>query len=81
MHVLTVVSCPDVGIIANGAKSSSNVTFGSVVSFTCNTGYRSSGGSAALSIQCTAVGAWSAEPPTCEGNCPILCVVVVESLI
>ena len=80
MHVLTVVICPDVGIIENGAKSSSNVTFGSVVSLTCNTGYRFSDGSAASSILCTAPGTWSAAP-TCEGYCPVFCVIVVVSLI
>ena len=55
---------------ANGASSGTATTFGSVVSYTCNTGYTLSG---AASVMCEASGSWSDVAPTCVINsCPTL---------
>eukprot|EP00117_Sycon_ciliatum_P048173 scpid2370/ scgid5761/ Sushi, von Willebrand factor type A, EGF and pentraxin domain-containing protein 1; CCP module-containing protein 22; Polydom; Selectin-like osteoblast-derived protein; Serologically defined breast cancer antigen NY-BR-38 len=57
-----LISCPNPGIPAYGSRVGDEFTFGSSVSYTCNSGYRLDGSSSA---RCTSSGAWSSAAPTC----------------
>ncbi|XP_035671124.1 P-selectin-like [Branchiostoma floridae] len=67
----TVVQCPALNALANGALSPTNRRqYQDQVTFTCNTGYTLVG---QTSITCLVTGAWSASPPTCNPRtCPTL---------
>ena len=56
--------CDDLKRIRNGHKTNSNVTYGSIVKFSCNNGFRLSG---AKSVLCQSKGQWNDSKPTCTG--------------
>ena len=47
-----------------------NTSFGSVVTYSCNTGYRIEGNSTRI---CQVNGSWTGEEPSCEGRELITC--------
>ena len=55
--------CPDLGSIENGARSTSSRSFGTVVAFSCDEGYR------LIGEQCRTDRTWSENLPFCEGYC------------
>ena len=58
----SVVDCGNPGLPQNGRRSLSSTTFGSSVTFECNSGYKLEGQS---SRQCQASGSWSGSVPQC----------------
>ena len=61
----SVISCGDPGVPANGYKSGSDFTYGKVVLFECNPGYKLVG---STFRQCQLDGHWSAAQPSCSGQ-------------
>jgi hypothetical protein len=59
-----IVKCEDLGQIRNGHKSNDNVTYGSVVEFSCNKGYRLKNG--IKSVLCQSDGQWRNSTPKCK---------------
>ncbi|XP_065189468.1 sushi, von Willebrand factor type A, EGF and pentraxin domain-containing protein 1-like [Sycon ciliatum] len=57
------IQCPELGQPANGYRSSSDLTFGSVQRFACNQGFVLSGDTA---VQCNADQAWNGTLPICS---------------
>ncbi|XP_033098555.1 CUB and sushi domain-containing protein 3-like [Anneissia japonica] len=67
-----VVSCGDPGLILNGIRMGANETYGSTVTYVCNTGYNLVG---AASVICQSDGTWSQSAPVCQVvNCGIVSV-------
>ncbi|XP_033110344.1 multiple epidermal growth factor-like domains protein 10 [Anneissia japonica] len=67
-----VVSCGDPGSIINGIRMGANETYGSIVTYVCNTGYNLLG---AASVTCQPEGTWSQSAPVCQVvNCGIVSV-------
>ena len=60
---LSVVDCGDPGTPANGVKLGSAITYKSIVSYACETGYAMRGGSQRT---CQASGEWTGSLPLCE---------------
>ena len=60
-----LVDCGDPGTPSNGFKTGSNYKFGSVVSYSCTTGYQLSG---PQTRSCQANGKWSGTQPECVGE-------------
>lgn len=65
---LTVITCGDPGIPANGLKAGDDFTVGHNVTFTCQPGYVMMGGDNAVTRTCTNNGTWSGTLPTCQGK-------------
>ena len=65
-----VVSCGDPGTPVNGRRLISGYTEGHAVNYTCNVGYELSG---VTTRTCLPNGAWSANLPTCLGECFTVC--------
>ena len=76
-HVLSsAVNCGDPGTPSNGRRTGSSTTYNSVVTYTCNTGYRLEGSS---SRTCQSNGQWSGSLPRC--NCKFCFVLVVFYIV
>ena len=57
---------------ANGQRSGSGTTFGSIVTYTCNHGYSlSTLGPNKITLTCMANGSWNGSAPQCNGK--LLC--------
>lgn len=65
---LTVITCGDPGIPANGLRASDDFTVGHNVTFTCQPGYMMMGGDNAVTRTCTSNSTWSGTLPTCQGK-------------
>ena len=70
IYLKIAVSCDDLGPAPrNGKKDSSNVTFGSIVSFTCNYGYHITGKGQTVKKQtmtCQSDRQWRGTKPRCS---------------
>lgn len=60
---IVVVDCGDPGLPANAARTFTQSTFNSVVTYTCNVNFMLSGESVR---RCQADGTWSGTLPSCE---------------
>ena len=69
---ISVVSCGSLSTPSNGAKLGSGVTYGSVVTFRCNSGYDIEGSD---SRTCQADGSWNGNNTLCRGKKCILIVI------
>jgi len=49
----------------NGDVDNANTTFGSVVRYSCNTGYKIEGNNTRV---CQTNGSWTGKDPSCEGS-------------
>lgn len=66
--LLTVITCGDPGVPANGIKAGDDFTVGRNVTFTCQPGYVMMGGNNAVTRTCTNNSTWSGTLPTCQGK-------------
>lgn len=66
--VLTVITCGDPGLPANGLRFGDDVTVGQNVTFTCQPGYVMAGGDSSVTVTCTNNGTWSGSMPACQGK-------------
>ena len=70
LSVLLAVSCGTPRSIPNGQRSYSRTTYGSTVTYTCDTGYAMTAGSS--TITCQSNGQWP-RPPTCSRKSKVCC--------
>lgn len=66
--LLTVITCGDPGVPANGLKAGDDFTVGHNVTFTCQPGYVMMGDDNAVTRTCTNNSTWSGTLPTCQGK-------------
>uniref|UniRef100_A0A668ASR4 CUB and Sushi multiple domains 3 n=1 Tax=Myripristis murdjan TaxID=586833 RepID=A0A668ASR4_9TELE len=74
MPSLTVITCGDPGIPANGLRFGDDITVGQNVTFLCQPGYVMIGGDSSVTRTCTSNGTWSGTMPalvTCPTPPPI----------
>lgn len=62
LYIHTAVVCPALSNPANGVVSVIDLTFNSVATYTCNSGYVISG---VQQRTCLETGEWSGQEPTC----------------
>ncbi len=71
-----MITCPDLGSApTNGQKVGASAAFGSVVSFTCNTGYYITGKTATdktVALKCQTDRSWNDTKPACSRKCLFL---------
>ncbi|XP_053384859.1 sushi, von Willebrand factor type A, EGF and pentraxin domain-containing protein 1-like [Mercenaria mercenaria] len=60
------VDCGTPSIVANSQRTFTTTTLGSIVTYTCNSGYTSSPTTAAMSFTCLATGQWESISFTCQ---------------
>lgn len=65
---LTVITCGDPGIPANGLRIGDDITVGQNVTFMCQLGYVMTGGDNTVTRTCTNNGTWSGTMPACQGK-------------
>uniref|UniRef100_A0A668AKV0 CUB and Sushi multiple domains 3 n=1 Tax=Myripristis murdjan TaxID=586833 RepID=A0A668AKV0_9TELE len=71
MPSLTVITCGDPGIPANGLRFGDDITVGQNVTFLCQPGYVMIGGDSSVTRTCTSNGTWSGTMPACQVvTCP-----------
>ena len=68
--ILAEIHCDSLEAPSHGSKQGSNETVDSVVTFTCDRGYRLQG---SLKRQCTERGTWDGVEPMCVGQLLIHC--------
>lgn len=68
MPSLTVITCGDPGIPANGLRFGDDITVGQNVTFLCQPGYVMIGGDSSVTRTCTSNGTWSGTMPACQGK-------------
>ena len=73
------VSCDTPRMLSNGQGNYSSTTFGSRVTYTCNTGYRMTAGSS--SRTCQSNGQWSGSHPTCSREYTLLYFTIMSSIV
>lgn len=66
---MTVITCGDPGIPANGLRFGDDITVSQNVTFMCQPGYVMIGGDSAVTRTCTNNGTWSGTMPACQGKC------------
>lgn len=66
---MTVITCGDPGIPANGLRFGDDITVGQNVTFMCQPGYVMIGGDNNVTRTCTNNGTWSGTMPACQGKC------------
>ena len=64
----TAIDCGDPGVPTNGNTITGSSTFGSIVTYTCNTGFALNG---VNQRRCLESGSWSQTLPTCVCKCNI----------
>ena len=76
--LFSAVNCGDPGTPTNGQRTGSSTTYNSVVTFTCNTGYRLEGSG---SRTCQSNGQWSGSAPRCIRKfCFVLIMLCIVSI-
>jgi len=65
---MTVITCGDPGIPANGLRFGEEFTVGQNVTYMCQPGYVMIGEDSADARTCTSNGTWSGTMPACKGN-------------
>ena len=73
-----VVDCGTPRSLSNGQRRYSSTTFGSTVTYTCNTGYLRTAGSS--SRTCQSNGQWSGSHPTCSRK-STLCHYIIHCIL
>lgn len=68
--LVTVITCGEPGIPANGLRFGDDVTVGQNVTFICQPGYVMVGGENTVGRTCTNNGTWSGAIPICQGKHP-----------
>lgn len=68
VSLMTVITCGDPGIPANGLRFGDDITVGQNVTFLCQPGYVMVGGDNSVTITCTNNGTWSGTVPACQGK-------------
>lgn len=66
--LMTVITCGDPGVPANGLRFGDDITVGQNVTFLCQPGYVMAGGDNSVTITCTSNGTWSGTVPVCQGK-------------
>lgn len=66
--VLAALACEDPGVPDNGDRLLSSLLMGSVVNFTCNTGFTLSGATSITCVSDASGSQWSAPIPICVGE-------------
>lgn len=72
-YLLTVISCGDPGVPANGMRYGDDYVVGQNVTYMCQPGYTMEANSSLIRT-CTSNGTWSGVIPTCKGTTFILLV-------
>jgi hypothetical protein len=67
LSFISVVNCGNPGAVSNARRTGSSFTYNSVVSYTCNPGYRISGSERRT---CQGDGTWSGISPKCSSMFP-----------
>lgn len=71
---MTVITCGDPGIPANGLRFGDDITVGQNVTFVCQPGYVMTEGDSTVTRTCTNNGTWSGTMPACRGKrCAQMC--------
>lgn len=68
-YIITAVDCGHPSGPPNGHVAVAEVSFGSVATYSCNTGYGLSG---PATRTCLSNGEWSSSAPTCNGKSQLL---------
>lgn len=66
--LLTVITCGDPGVPANGLRMGDDFTVGQNVTFMCQPGYMMIGGDNTVTRTCTNNSTWSGTVPSCQGK-------------